>query len=65
MKALGLIKTTLKYFNTVSLSIVQNLCQLVLCTTPFLAGSIDALEKVQHRATKLIPTIVNFPYERF
>ena len=30
----------------------------------FLAGDIDALERVQHRATKLIPTISNLPYEQ-
>ena len=31
--------------------------------SPFLAGDIDFLEKVQHRATKLVPTIANLPYE--
>ena len=32
--------------------------------SPFLAGDIDALERVQHRATKLIPTIANLPYKQ-
>ena len=27
--------------------------------SPFLAGDIDSLEKVQHRATKLVPSIAN------
>ena len=32
--------------------------------SPFLAGDIDSLERVQHRATKLIPTIANLSYEQ-
>ena len=32
--------------------------------SPFPAGDIDALERVQHRATKLIPTIANLSYEQ-
>ena len=32
--------------------------------SPFLVGDIDALERVQHRATKLIPSIANLPYEQ-
>ena len=30
---------------------------------PYLQRDIDALERVQHRATKLIPEIRNLPYE--
>ena len=70
MKALGLIKRTFKYFNTVSLSklyktyVCPHLEYCVQVWSPFLAGDIDALEKVQHRATKLIPNIANLPYEQ-
>ena len=32
--------------------------------SPFLAGDIDSLEMVQHRATKLVPSIANLPYEQ-
>ena len=29
-----------------------------------LAGNMNSLEKAQHRATKLVPTIANLPYEQ-
>ena len=32
--------------------------------SPFLAGDIVVLERVQHRATKLIPTVANLSYEQ-
>ena len=70
MRPLGLIKRTFKFFNIKSLSklyktyVRPNLEYCVQVWSPFLAGDIDALEKVQHRATKLIPSIANLPYER-
>ena len=70
MKVLGLIKRTLKFFNTASLSklyktdVHPHLEYCVQMWSPFLAGDIDFLEKVQHRATKLVPIIANLPYEQ-
>ena len=70
MKVLGLIKRTFKFFSSVSLLILYktyvrpHLKYCVQVWSPFLAGDIDALERVQHRATKLIPTIVNLSYEQ-
>ena len=70
MKILGLIKRTFKIFNTPSLSklnkiyIRPHLEYCIQVWSPFLAGDIDSLEKVQHRATKLVPTIANLPYEQ-
>ena len=67
MKALGLIKSI---FNTKSLVKVYktyvrpHLEYCVQVWSPFLVGDIDALERVQHRATKLIPSIANLPYEQ-
>ena len=70
MKVLGLIKRTFKYFNNTSLSKLYKTyvrphleyCEQVW--SPFLAGNIDSLENVQHRATKLVPSIANLPYEQ-
>ena len=70
MKVLGLIKRTFKYFNNTSLSklyktyVRPHLEYCVQVWSPFLAGDIDSLEKVQHRATKLVPSIANLPYEQ-
>ena len=70
MKVLGLIKRTFKFFSSVSLLILyktyvrSHLEYCVQVWSPFLTGDIDALERVQHRATKLIPTIANLPYEQ-
>ena len=70
MKVLGLIKRTFKFFNTTSLSklyktyVRPHLEYCIQVWPPFLAGDIDSLEKVQHRATKLVPTIANLPYEQ-
>ena len=70
MKALWLIKRTFKFFSTVSFS---KLCKTYICPqleycvqvwSPFLAGNINVLERVQHRATKLIPIIAYLPYEQ-
>ena len=69
MKVLGLIKRTFKYFNNTSLSklyktyVRPHLEYCVQVWSPFLAGDIDSLEKVQHRTTKLVPLIANLPYE--
>jgi len=69
VKGLGLIKRTFKYFNITPLSklyktyVHPHLEYCVRVWSPFPAGDIDALVKVQHRATKLIPTIANFSYE--
>ena len=70
MRALGLIKRTFKFFNIKSLSklyktyIRPHLEYCVQVWSPFLAGDIDVLEKVQHRATKLIPSITNLLYKQ-
>ena len=70
MKVLGLIKRTFKFFSSVSLLILYKMYvypHLEYCVqvwSPFLAGDINALERVQHRATKLIPTIANLSYEQ-
>ena len=70
MKALGLIKRTFKYFNIYSLSklyktyVRPHLEYCVQVWSPYLAGDIDILEKVQHRATKLIAGIADLPYEQ-
>ena len=70
MKVLGLIKRTFKYFNTKSLVklyktyVRPHLEYCVQVWSPFLVGDIDTLERVQHRATKLIPSIANLPYEQ-
>ena len=71
MKALGLIN--IKYFKItyIFLQIIQYLrlspfrvLLYVHMWSPFLAGYIDTLEKVRHRATKLKPTIANLSYEQ-
>ena len=68
MKVLGLIKRTFNYFNANSLVklyktyVRPHLEYCVQVWSPFLVGDIDALERVQHRATKLIPSIANLPY---
>ena len=73
MKALGLIKRTFKYFNAKSLPKLYKTyvrSHLEFCVqqykyawSPYLVGDIDALEKVQRRATKLISGLSNLPYE--
>ena len=70
MKDLGLIKGTFKFFNTASLSklyktyVRPHLEYCVQVWSSFLAGDIDSLEKIQHRASKLVPIIANLPYEQ-
>ena len=70
MKVLGLIKRIFKFFSSVSLLILYktyvrpHLKYCVQVWSPFLVRDIDALERVQHRATKLIPTIANLSYEQ-
>ena len=62
IRALGQIKRTFKHFSIKSLS---KLCKSYACPhleycvqvwSSFLAGDIDVLEKVQHRATTVIPS---------
>ena len=70
MRALRLITRIFKCFNIKSLSklyktyVHPHLVYCVQVWSPFLAGDIHVLEKVQHRATELIPNIANLPFEQ-
>ena len=66
---LGRLKRNFKYISTSSFKILYKtfvLPHLEYCTpiwNPHFAKDIDVLEKVQRRATKLIPSISTQPYE--
>ena len=70
MRTLGLIKGIFKYFNIKSLSklyktyVRHHLEYCIQVWSPFLISDINTLEKVEHRATKLIPSMPNLPYEQ-
>ena len=69
MQALGLIKRSFKFISNESLPVLYKLYvrpALEYCApawSPYLLKDIDLLEQVQYRATKLITSIANLPYE--
>ena len=66
---LGIIKRSFEFldkeiFLALYLTMVRpQLEYAVQCWSPYLQSDIDLLERVQHRATKLVPSIANLPYE--
>ena len=66
-RKLGLLKHTFKYWTEESLAtlfkvFVRPHLETQACT-PTLRRDIETLEKVQRRATKLVPSLRNLPYE--
>ena len=66
---LGIIKRSFEFidkeiFLALYLTLVRPLLEYaVQCWSPYLQQDIDLLERVQRRATKLVPTIAHLPYE--
>ena len=66
---LGLIKRNFKYLTTESFTLLyKNMVrsQLDYCSSvwsPYRKGDIEALEKVQKKATKILPQFKNLKYE--
>ena len=68
-QAIGLVKLTFKYINKTSFLILNKIyirphleyCTQVWC--PYKIKDIDILEKVQCRATRLVPELANLLYE--
>ena len=69
MQTLSMIKRSFKYLSKVSfLFLYRTYIRLHLeyCApiwSPYLAKDIDALERVQHRATKLVKSLCTLSYE--
>ena len=69
MRSLGFIKRIFKFFSRESLLILYKTYirpHMEYCAqvwSPYLMKDIDILEKVQHRATKLIQSISHLPYQ--
>ena len=69
MQALGLIRRSFKYLTKESLTTLYKVYvrpHLEYCVqswSPYFAKDIDMLERVQHRATKLVESIASLPYE--
>ena len=69
MQSLGLIKRTFTHLTKESFLILYKSYirpQLEYCVSiwnPYLARNIDKLERIQQRATKLVPELAQLPYE--
>ena len=69
MQSLGLIKRTFNHLTSESFLLLYKTYihpHLEYCASiwsPYLARDIDKLEKIQQRATKLVPEIAHLPYE--
>ena len=70
IQSLATIKRTFKYITKESFNILYktyiqpHIEYCVQAWTPYYAKDIDLLEKVQHRATKLLPQLANLPYQQ-
>ena len=70
MQSLATIKRTFKYITKESFNILYktyiqpHIEYCVQAWSPYYAKDIDLLEKVQHRATKLLPQLANLPYQQ-
>ena len=70
MQSLATIKQTFKYITKESFNILYktyiqpHIEYCVQAWSPYYAKYIDLLEKVQHRATKLLPQLANLPYQQ-
>ena len=69
MQSLATVKRTFKFVSKESLNILYkayirpHIKFCVQAWNPYYAKDIDLLEKIQHRATKLVPELCNLPYE--
>ena len=69
MLTLGMIKRSFKYLSKDSFSFSYrtytrlHLEYCALTWSPYLAKDIDALERAQHRATKLVKSLCTLPYK--
>ena len=69
MQSLATIKQTFKYITKESFNILYktyirpHIEYCIQAWNPYYAKDIDLLEKVQHRATKLLPQLANLPYQ--
>ena len=65
MQSLATIKRTFESFNILYKTYIQpHIEYCVQAWSPYYAKDIDLLEKVQHRATKLLPQLANLPYQQ-
>ena len=68
-QALGFVKRTFSHFDCPSFSTLYktyvrpHMEFAVQAWNPYLRKDIDCLEKIQHRATKLVPQLRNLDYE--
>ena len=69
MQSLATVKCTFKFASKKSLNMLYKAYvwpHIEFCVqtwNPYYAKAIDLLEKIQHRATKLVPELCNLPYE--